>query len=290
MELDLTRAPLPTLLRPARVSPRGWVIAASSLAAAVAGFSGLYPQLDGGKLRPILAFTAALFAPAIVGASSRLGSRAKAIGATFALAAVLGVVATVIPAAILTLGDRLPGSMFALAMMFGLALGAPTGLVYAIPLAVLGGAAHPHLKADARLDSGARVARFAGTWLAFVSMFGFAVTFTLDASRLSYLYYAPTILEVFYVVSPAVLAALVALVGIGVAVRAHLHLRAAHRFVARVEAGREAGYRLRDAGTSEDLALPACGPGLRVLEWRPGGHGDESAYRTAAAGVAVARV
>lgn len=282
-------ASLPTLLRPPRFSARTWALAAASVGAGVAGFSGLYPQFDGGRLRPVLALTAAFFAPAILAATGRLSSRAKAIGATFALAALLGVVAAVVPAAILTFGDR-HGDMFLVAMMFGLALGAPCGLLYAIPIAVLGGVVHPHTKTDARLDGADRVARFAGAWLALVSLFACAVTITFDASKLTYLYYAPTLLEVFYVVSPAVVAALAGIAGLVVGVRAHLRLRAARCFVARASAGREPGYRVRDAGASEDLSsLPACGPGSRVLEWCPSDAREDGAYRSAAAGVAVAR-
>lgn len=278
---------LPTLLRPPRISARTWALAAASLGAGVAGFSGLYPQFDGGRLRPLLALIAAFFAPAIVAATGRLSTRARAIGATFALAALLGVVATVVPAAILTFGDR-HGDMFLFAMMFGLALGAPCGLLYAIPIAVLGGVAHPHTKPHARLDGADRVARFAGVWVALVSLFACAVTITFDASKLTYLY-APTMFELFYLVSPAVVAALASVAGLVVSVRAHLRLRAARNFVARAFDGHEPGYRVREATASEDLAsLPACGPGTRILEWCPAG--EEGAYRSAAGGIAVARV
>jgi hypothetical protein len=255
-----------------RLSATMWASLLGAAGAGTAAFAGLYPQLDDGKLRPLLAVTSAFFAAPLVAWASRARSRSAAVGRMLGVACVLGVAAAVPPALVLLLFDGGLGAVIFGMLFFGVILGAPTGLAYGALLAGPAAMAHGKDGSHAATD---RVQRACGVWLACVS--ALAAVASLGLSGRDAYGAAPT------VASGAMV--LVALACTGVA---HRRLRRREAWIARVREGREPGFRIRVADVRDELrTLPRLESGDTVVELVAE---ETTAYRAAAVGTAVARV
>jgi hypothetical protein len=272
--------PLPRSLLTRRLSPRAWAVLSASVGGFASGFAGLYPRFDDGKLRLVLAVTAAFFAGALVAGATARRSRAAAFALAVAVATVLGVGATILPAAILAAEDN-HGGIFVAGLFFGTIFGAPTGFVYGLPLALLSAIVQPAV-ASGSLGAADRAARASGLWLVPVALVALAGTLALDAPRAD-------------VVAPSALALLASVLGLVVAVAGHVRLARRASWVSRVSSGGEPGFRVREIDPRDPIELlPRFGDGGLVVEWNPSEASPESAhrgaYRGAASGVAVALV
>lgn len=276
---------LPSSVSAPRVSARLWLALAAGLGCAVCAYAGLYPRFDEGRFRVVLALTSAPFAAAVVAAALDARSWQRAFGRTLAMAMVLGVASTIIPAAMLTTHG---GGEFVLAVFFGMFFGAPTGGLYGLPLAILAALGWRHVHAQTH-EATDRAARLAGAWLFVVALVGLAGTCLLDLLWRAWPtgMIAPSSL-------PSMLAAAAAIAGGAVVVRAWVRARRRSAWLSRVRSGLEPAFRLRAADVRDRLdGLPRIREGLTVVEWCPDevdGTTAGTAYRVAAVGTAVAIV
>lgn len=282
----MRHGPLPAFLARPSLSARLWAAIAAGIGGAACAYAGLYPQFDHGALRVVIALTCVPFAAAVVAAALSARSAAKAFARAIGLAAILGVASTMVPAAVLT--HWRPSEFFA-AAFFGAFFGAPTGLLYGLPLATLAACAWRHVHAPSR-ESSDRGARVASLWLVAVCGLALAATSMMDAPTLDYA--TDTMVEAPR--GPSFVAAGALLASIAVLVWSTLRLRKRTSWIARVRDGLEPAFRLRPMHARDGIhALPRLGHGTTVVEWLA----DEDtkvatghAYRTAACGVAVAVV
>jgi hypothetical protein len=276
---------LPRSLTDSPLSARLWLALAAGAGSAACAYAGLYPQFDEGKLRVVLALTSAPFAAAVVAHALSARTAARAFGSTVLVAALLGVASTLVPAAILTWNRS---NEFFIACFFGLFFGAGTGIAYGVPLAILSALGHRHLHARAH-DGTDRAARVAGIWLLLVAAIGVAGTSVLDQPKMDYA--TDTMMPASPL--PALVASAAALLGTLVILVASLRLRRRAAWVARVRAGLEPRYRLRPVDLRDPIELlPRLGNGITVVEFFASDVSESAAgaYRTAAAGMAVAIV
>lgn len=278
--------PLPPSLAAPQISARAWLALAAGVGCAVCAYAGLYPRFDDGKLRVILALTSAPFGAAVVAAALGARSAARAFGVTLLLAGLLGIASVMLPAAILS--SRHGGNDFAAGCIIGAIVGAPTGVVYGIPLAILAALGHRQVRAQSHeaTDRGARVS---GSWLFFVALLGLLGTQALDQPTMDYdvTPYAsipPSPL-------PSIVACVAALGGVLLIAHATGRLRSREAWLGRVRVGLEPAFRLRPVDARDRVeGLPRISEGATVVEWCPDDRGEATAYRTAAAGVAIALV
>ena len=276
---------LPSSLAAPRLSPRLWLAIAAGIGCGACAYAGLYPPFDDGSLRIIIATTSVPFGAAVVATALGARTAAKAFGLTLLLAAVLGAVSIILPAAILTRNDS---SGFVVACMLGGIFGTITGALYGLPLAVLSALGHRHVRVQTH-ESTDRAARTGGAWLFFIALIALLGTLTFDGSTI----FAradplpPSL-------GPAMVACAVALASLAVVVRSFVRLRARSAWLERVRSGLEPAYRLRPAEGRDPLdTLPRLGEGVTVVEWLPdqiGAATSGTAYRAAASGVAIAVV
>ena len=260
------QALLPSSFSPLRLTARQLLAASGGLGCASWSLAGLYPQFDGGSLRVVLAFSSLVFGGMVSVWAVKAQTRSLAFGRALGLAAALGFMSTLLPLAILSATDR--GGV-ALGIFFGAMFGIPTGLFYGVPLGILAAATHRGVNADSR-DGTDRAAKAAGFWLAPMALV--AIVFSLSTA---YVRYAPPTegIEQLLAATPALLAGLVFLAAVVLVVRAFARLGARRKFVARIAAGEEPLYRIRES----------------VIEWVPDGAAP-SAYRAMAQGIPVAEI
>jgi hypothetical protein len=276
---------LPSSLAAPRISARAWLALAAGVGCAACAYAGLYPRFDDGKLRVVLALTSAPFGAAVVAAALGATSAARAFWRTLFLAALLGMASIVLPAAILS--NQKHGDLV-IVCLFGFLFGAPTGLLYGIPLAILAADGHRHVQTATHVATD-RAARAGGCWLIIFGLVALVGTQLLDTPRTEY------DREMFRdgpaSFWPSVVACMVAFAGVLSIARAMLRSRSRSAWLARVRAGLEPAFGLRPADSRDPVgALPRIGEGTTVVEWYPEDRGDATAYRTAASGVAVALV
>lgn len=271
---------------PPRVSARLHLALAAGLGAGVCGYAGLYPQFDEGALRLVLGLICAPFAAAVVAASLSAKSALGAMGRAVGLAAILGMAAVVLPAAMLSKHGS--GEFFA-GCVFGAFLGAPTGALYGLPLGLLAAAGWRHGQAGTH-DATDRAARLAGLWLVAVSLLGVLGTLLLDTAKMDWV--DSTMIQPSRL--PVWVASAAALGGATVAIRALLTARRRSAWLTRLRAGLEPTFRVRAIDVRDPVAaLPRItdGASFEVLEWCPDDlENAGAAYRVAAHGVAVALV
>lgn len=278
--------PLPAFVTAPKLSARQCVVITAGLGAAACAYAGLYPRFDQGSLRIVLALTSAPFAAAVVAAGLGARSASKAFGLTLLFSSLLGVASTIIPAAILSWGRS---NEFLGACMFGAFFGAPTGMLYGLPLAALSALGWRHVRAQTH-DSADRAVQIAGTWLVLVSGVALLATSLLDEPRMDYALDA----MIAPPRGPAFVAYWLIVTSIVLMVRATLRARTRTKWVDRVRAGLEPSFRLRPADLRDGMhVLPRLGEGSTVVEWLP--HEEAAAavghaYRMAASGTAVAIV
>lgn len=260
---------LPAWLAPSRVSGTMWVVRAAAAGAGTLVVCGLYPRFDDGKLRILVALTTTVFAAAIGAYAVRAPNAASAVGRAIGMSALLGVANTILPAAILC--DRF--EQFVGMCVLGFFFGAPTGALYGVPMGVLVGYGHRHVR-EGTANATDRAARVAGTWAAAMAFVALVGSFALDE-----------------VVVPRLVAALVTILGVGVALRASLALRRRNAWIARVREGTEPRYRIRAPDLRDDLrAVPRLAEGDAVIELVPEAEETLSVYRFQAVGTPVAIV
>jgi hypothetical protein len=258
------------LLRTSKISATMWVGLAGSVGAGTAAFAGLYPQLDDGKLRLLLAAIAAFLGGPLAAWASRARSWGHVTGRLLGVAAVLGIAATVPPAIALLGFAASPLAVLYGVLIFGVVLGAPTGMSYGVPLAIIASIGRRHA-ADESHTGTDRAQRAAGIFMIVIGTFSAGV-----APRLNTEWTLP------FVVSLVVVAS-----GIVIAVRAQLRVRERAGFVWRVTSGLEPGFRLRAIDPHDDLgSLPRLAGGEMVIEQVSG----STAYRSTALGTPVAVV
>jgi hypothetical protein len=279
---------LPSSVSPPRLSARLWLALAAALGCGVCAYAGLYPRFDEGKLRLVLALSCAPFAAAVVAAAMGARSAEAALVRAVMLSSVLGVAATILPAAMLS---RHGSGEFVGACMFGAFFGAPTGALYGLPLGALCALGFRHLNAQTH-EATDRAARVGGVWLVVVSLVGAAGTLALDAAKMDWATETTT--------APSRLPLVVALAGVlagaFVIARPMVRMRRRSAWLARVRAGLEPTFRVRAVEVRDRVdALPriSVGADVEVVEWCPdelGGVTSGAAYRAAAVGTAVALV
>ncbi|HSO32548.1 MAG TPA: hypothetical protein VLT33_08530, partial [Labilithrix sp.] len=211
-------APLPSWLVAPRVSARSWLAAAAGLGCAATAYAGLYPQFDDGELRFIIALTAAPFGAAVVATAVGARTAPRAFGRAVFYAGLLGVASTILPAAILS-HERF--AEFPLLCVFGLFFGAPTGMIYGLPLGVLAALGHRHVgtPTHAAKDGASRIA---GAWLCAAGLFALLGAVALGGSVL-----------------PTIAASTAASVGLVVLARGSVRVRRRSAWLGRVRAGLE---------------------------------------------------
>jgi hypothetical protein len=247
-----------------------WVALGAAVGTGALVVDGLYPRFDEGKLRVVIALTSAVFAAAVAAFAVRAPSSGGAAGRAIGMSALLGVANTILPAAILG-GDRF--GEFAGMCVVGVFFGAPTGALYGVPLAVLVGFGHRHVRAGSANGTD-QAARIAGLWSAAMGAGALAGSILLDDSS-----------------PPRLLAALVAAVGLAVWLRASRALRQRNAWIARVREGAEPRYRIRSPDLRDDLrAVPRLAEGDAVVELVPEAEETVSVYRFPAVGTPVAIV
>jgi hypothetical protein len=263
-----------------------WLALAAGIGCGVCAYAGLYPRFDDGALRVVLGATSLPFAAAVVASSLSARSGARAFGMALLVAGLLGAASTIIPAAILA---RRNGGEFIFACFFGGFFGAITGVLYGLPLAVLAGAGHAHVRAQTH-ESTDRAARIAGLWLAVVSLVGLAGTRLLDPPVLDY----ATQTWSFPSTIPTAVACAAALAGLVAVVRASVRMRRRDGWIERVRAGLEPAFRTRVVDLRDRIdGLPRLGEGATVVEFVADEVSEATsgaAYRISAAGTAVAVV
>lgn len=289
---------LPASLSAPRLSARLWMVLAAGVGCGVCAYAGLYPRFDDGKLRIVVALTCAPFAAAVVGAALGARDGAKAFGRAVLFAAILGMAATIVPAAILARGS----DQFVFGCVFGAFFGAITGALYGLPLAVMCAVGHRHVRA-ATHEATDRAARASGVWLFVVAVIGLAGTLVLDVPTVDYP--SETAIAVAPSIVPVVVACAAGLAAVGVVVRAIMRISRRAAWIGRVRSGLEPAFRLRAADPRDRMdGLPRLGdfrePASRepndlgddatVVEWCPEETSADTAYRIAAAGTAVALV
>lgn len=251
-------APLPAWLVDPRVSARTWLAVAGGLGCAVTAYAGLYPQFDNGHLRLVIALTSAPFGAAVVATALSARSASWAFGRTVLLAALLGVVSTIAPAALLAGRET---ANFTVLCFMGAMFGAPTGMIYGLPLGVLAALGHAHVRPPTHTanDRGSRVA---GAWLGAISVLALLGAVGLDGPL-------PTRVAPFAA----------GLVGFAVLVRASLRARRRAAWLDRVRKGDEPDLRVRPLDRRDPVAvLPRLGVGSTVVAWCPAVP-ETSAYR-----------
>ncbi len=281
--------PLPAFVIAPKLSARHWVVITAGIGAAACAYAGLYPRFDDGSLRIVLALTSAPFAAAVVAVGLGARSASKAFGLTLLYSVLLGVASAIIPAAIMANGRSNELNEFVPGCMFGAFFGAPTGMLYGLPLAALSALGWRHARVGTH-DSGDRAVQIAGTWLVLVAGIALLGTSLLDQAKMDYTLNA----MVEPPRGPAPVAYGLMVTSIALMVRATLRARTRTKWVDRVRAGLEPAFRLRPADLRDGMdALPRLGEGSTVVEWLP----DEEAratvghaYRMAASGTAVAIV
>jgi hypothetical protein len=273
-----------------RISARMWLALAAGLGCGVCGYAGLYPRFDEGALRLIVALTCVPFAAAVVAASVSAQTSGRAFGRAVVLAALLGMAVTVIPAAIVTQNRSLE---FVPACFFGAFFGAFTGAFYGIPLAILSSLGHRYVHVGTH-SSTDRAARVAGVWLFAIALVGLAGTHLFDGPRINSRMNYETDMMIEPSRWPAFIACVVGLSAVVIVVRAITRLNRRTAWIERVRSGLEPAFRLRARHPRDVIAgLPRLSDGTTVVEWYPAEVPDVnagSAYRMAAAGVAVAVV
>ena len=251
-------APLPAWLVDPRVSARTWLAVAGGLGCAVTAYAGLYPQFDRGELRLVIALTSAPFGAAVVAAALSAKSASWAFGRTILLASLLGVVSTIVPAALLASRDT---AEFAVLCFMGALFGAPTGMIYGLPLGVLAALGHAHVQPLTHTAND-RASRVAGTWLGAISLLALIGAVGLDGPLLT-------------VVAPLA----VAFSGFAVLVRASVRAHRRAAWLDRVRKGDEPDLRVRPLDLRDPVAvLPRLGFGNTVVAWCPAVP-ETSAYR-----------
>ena len=277
-------------LAPPRLSARAWLALAAALGCGACGYSGLYPRFDEGSLRLIVALTCAPFAAAVVATSVGAHTSGRAFGRAIVFAALLGMAVTVIPAAILT---RNRTSEFVPACFFGAFFGAFTGAVYGIPLALLSSLGHRYVHVGT-YSATDRAARVAGVWLFAIAVIGLAGTRLLDRAGTDSRIAVEAGIAIEPSLWPAFVACLVGLAAVVLVARAVTRLNGRAAWIERVRKGLEPAFRLRAPEPRDVIVgLPRLSDGTTVVEWYPAEVPDVnagSAYRMAAAGVAVAIV
>jgi hypothetical protein len=251
-------APLPAWLVDPSISARTWLAVAGGLGCAVTAYAGLYPQFDQGELRHVLALTSAPFGAAVIAAALSAKTAARAFGRTVFLAGLLGTASTIVPAALLA---RSHGGEFAMMAVFGVFFGAPTGMMYGLPLGVLAALGHRHVQTPthAANDGAGRVA---GTWLGAAGMVALLGVAALGGPLL-----------------PTIGALAAAFAGFVLLVRATLRQSRRAAWVARVRGGDEPDLRVRPIDRRDPVALlPRLALGNSVVEWCPTVP-ETSAYR-----------
>ena len=242
-------SPLPAWLVEPRITPRVWLAIAGGLGCAVVAHAGLYPQFDSGRLRLVLALTSGPFGAAVMATALNAKTATRAFLRTVVLAAILGVASTVVPAILLSSSD---GSELGVLAIVGVLFGAPTGLMYGLPLGVLTAAGHAHVPEPTHLGND-RASRLAGAWLATAGLFAMGGALAFDQPLAGIL-----------------TAASAALAGLVVLVRGEAALRQKNAWLERVRSGREPALRVRplERGDAVD-GLVRLGAGSTVVEWCP---------------------
>lgn len=279
--------PLPSSLSAPRVSARLWISLAAGVGVGVCAYAGLYPRFDDGALRLVIALTGAPFAAAVVATSLVARTATGAFGRAVGFSAILGIAATIVPAALLAHNE------FFFAAIMGAIFGAPTGALYGLPLGVLAALGYRHVRAQTH-ESTDRAARVGGGWLVVISAFGLVGTLLLDEAKMDWgtqLLTRPSPL-------PAVVAVAAAIAGIVVVVRAFTRLADRSAWIERVRSGLEPAFRLRAIDVRDRVeGLPRLSNGAAaeatVVEWIPDVISElaaGTAYRVTATGTAVAIV
>lgn len=287
---------LPGFLRASRISARVWAAGAVGIGAAVAAYAGLYPQFDGGRLRLALAVTCGPFGAAVVAYALSGKTWGRAFWRALSMSAILGVAATVLPGILIAKGDV---QMLGVVLMFGTFFGAPTGAVYGLPIAVLAAMAQRSVVQTSHASND-RAARLAAVWLVLASSCAAAGTWFFDVKR--YLVYSEEMGMAWTDLIPFVVAIATLVVGLALVVRASVRLRRRARWIARVQAGGEASFRVRPIDVRDDVdGLPRLGHGadtaergapdrsLVVVEW-VGVSEQTTAYRMQPMGTPIALV
>lgn len=248
---DRALSPTPSWLQLRPRAARPLVYAAAALGCGTCALGGFYPPYDGYELRLLLGALAALASTVVVWRALSRKTRTSAVVHTLLVGIALGVVTPLVPALVLT-WER-PHDL-GTALMLSVLFGIPTGVAYAVPLAVLVGTCWPHLE-EPTLASSQRVARIAGTWTLVGAL---AATWpTLGASR-PYLENPSMWLLCGFECVLAVFACSFALV-------AQARIRHMEGWLDRVVAGEEPGFRAR-LRHADDVDLPTVRAGEHVIE------------------------
>ncbi len=278
--------PLPPSVSRADLSARLWLALVAGLGCAVGASAGLYPRFDQGELRLVLMVITAPFAAGVVAAGLGAPTAARAVLRTLLCAALLGVAATILPAAILTRSQHID---FGVACFFGAVCGSITGIMYGLPLALLCALGHRHVRAGTH-EATDRAAVAGGVWLLSVAPIGLAGTWLLDGPKMDYALGRMVDPPGF----PSAIACGAALCAVLLIVRGAVRLRTRASWIARVRSGLEPSFRLRPLeGRDRADTLPRLGEGLTVVEWLPEQVDDttaRTAYRVTATGRAIAIV
>ena len=293
---------LPSPLAPSQVPARLWLALAAAVGCGACGYAGLYPRFDDGSLRIVLGLTSAVFGAFVAGAAVSARTPSRAFGLSLLFAAILGVVSTVIPSAILTHGKP---SETIFTVFFGSFFGAPTGVMYGIPLGILASCGQRYVHAKTH-DATDRAARLGGFWLVAVAAIALATTLTFDRAQMDWA--SSTMKDATRI--PAVLAVMAMAAGVATIVQSFVRQSARTQWLDGVRAGLVPKFRVRAADPRDCIeALPCLGgdpgaegrtvasdvmrEGVTVLEWLPDDITVASAgtaYRVSAAGRAVAVV
>jgi hypothetical protein len=266
---------LPISLVAPRISARACLVIAAGVGCAVCAYAGLYPRFDSGALRIVLALTSAPFGAAVMLGALKARTAARAFGMTLVFAVLLGVASALLPLAILV--NRHSDEQLIVGCLFGCFFGAPTGLLYGIPLAILAACGHRHVQ-TATHEATDRAACISGSWLFFIGLIALLGTQGLDGATSS-------------AALPSVVACAAALGGVVTLARAAGRERRRSTWLWRVREGLEPTFRVRPADSRDGVdALPRLGDGATVVEWCPQDGSGPSAYRSPASGVAIAVV
>jgi len=265
---------LPWLTSAPRLSARAWLVLGGALGCSAVAYAGVYPRVEGGTFRHLVALVTLPFAGAVTAAALSAPTRGAAFWRAMGLACLLGIAAALGPGFILVRGEI---STFPALFVFAVILGAPSGLAYGVPLGALVAAGHAG-HAERSHEGVDRAARVAGAWAALsaAAAFAFACVVDVNGARIRE--------DEIDVHVTASMAAAVAVFVVGATVAFVAQLRIARRaaWMARVHAGAEPFLRARPlAGADDAAALVRVAAGDTIVEWCP--DSDASAYRAPAA-------
>lgn len=262
---------------------RAWVAAIAGVASGGAALAGCWIRFqDGLSYRLVIALTSALFGAVAIDVALKARDPWAAIGRTFGLSTVLGIVSTIIPAFMVAAEDHFP---IAACLVGGLVFGAFTGVFYGFFLAAVAGLTWKQI-ASRTHDGADRAALIAAGWSIVPALGTLYVAMSTDYAALSE--WASEAQQAAHrVAGPLGLFAggVILSVAVAFAVVAYGRMRRRKRWLSVVAFGDHPRWGLRDVGPSDDVAhLPRLGEGSMILEHRS----ERAVYRANATGEAIA--